>query len=109
MMPSMGGIVFYHFEHILEDGTAVLQARPAIVVDANTDGVCELHVFFSIGDRAFSQASLGPDDADRTRYRLDVQPHLEHAGEIGRVERKPPMPNTWSWPPWGTWPRLPRL
>jgi hypothetical protein len=99
MMPSMGRIVFYHFHHILEDDkTAVLLARPALVVDANGDGVCELHVFFSVGDRTMTRVGT-PDDPGMDPCKLDVRPHLEHAGEIGKIERRKPDPGTWTWPP----------
>jgi hypothetical protein len=99
MMPSLGRIVLYHFENLFDNGAVALRARPAVVVDADGGGVCELHVFFSVGDQTMSETDGTPDDAGRHPDNLDVRPHQELRGEVGKIERQVPLPGTWSWPP----------
>lgn len=66
-IPTMGRIV--HF--VLKDGTA----RPAIVIAAHADGVCELHIF------------LRPIES------------LHNAEYVGAAEFSPTgRPGTWHWP-----------
>ncbi len=99
MMPSMGRIVFYHFENLFEDGTTTVRTRPALVVDADAQGFCVLHVFFSPADQTFSPAAHETDWASKTPDKIAVPPHREATAEIGWAMREQPKPGTWSWPP----------
>lgn len=98
MLPSMGRIVFYHFMHVVLPGCQepLLEprARPAVVIQHLGGGVVDLEVFWHPSDR--TSPAL---DVDPQRVELRVPPHQEYLGEVGKVERDTPKPETWSWPP----------
>lgn len=108
MLPSMGDIVIYHFEHIDFDhavvddlrnlGTRSLRSRPAIVTEAMADGVVHLKVFFDTGDTP-TLAHLTPSARYFGGPVRSARPHHEPTGEVGRVERLPVANHTWSWRP----------
>ena len=113
MKPRLGDIVYYYFEHHPDDGGArpwrpgppELRHRPAIVVDIDNtpDGmgdVVSLTIFWGPGDRPVLWDVLQRgSDGNPSEVTLwpRVKPHHEPKGEVGKVERIPPAPHTWSW------------